>query len=98
MFGNFQRTCGAVIQTGIQQKPKFNLNKKIAPEDIEAWRKFTSSKETIENKDYYLDQKKNLHKKLEKLICMAYLQMRLIKKLKYLLINALWKALRRLQL
>ena len=25
------------------------MNKKIAPEDIEAWRKFTSNKETIEN-------------------------------------------------
>ena len=66
MFGNFQRTCGAVIQTGIQQKPKFNLNKKIAPEDIKAWRKFTSSKETIENKDYYLDQKKTFIPKIRK--------------------------------
>ncbi len=34
------------------------MKKKIAPEDLKAWRKFTSSKETIENKDYYLDQKK----------------------------------------
>ena len=67
MFGNFQRTCGAVIQTGIQQKPKFNLNKKIAPEDIKAWRKFTSSKETIENKDYYLDQKKTYIPKIRKI-------------------------------
>ena len=66
MFGNFQRTCGAVIQTGIQQKPKFNLNKKIAPEDLKAWRKFTSSKETIENKDYYLDQKKASTQKIRK--------------------------------
>ena len=66
MFGNFQRTCGAVIQTGIQQKPKFNLNKKIAPENIKAWRKFTSSKKTIENKDYYLDQKKASTQKIRK--------------------------------
>ena len=66
MFGNFQRTCGAVIQTGIWQKPKFNLNKKITPEDIKTWRKFTSSKETIENKDYYLDQKKVSTKKIKK--------------------------------
>ena len=66
MFGNFQRTCGAVIQTGIQQKPKFNLNKKIAPEDIKAWRKFTSSKETIENKDYYFDQKVTSIPKIKK--------------------------------
>ena len=66
MFGNFQRTCGAAIQTGIQQKPKFNLNKKSAPENIEAWRKFTSSEETIENKDYYLDQKKASTQKIRK--------------------------------
>ena len=66
MFGNFQKTCGATIQAGIQQKPNFNLNKKIAPEDIEAWRKFTSSKETIENKDYYLDQKKAFTQKIRK--------------------------------
>ena len=63
MFGNFQRTCGAVIQIGIQQKPKFNLNKKSTPEDIKAWKKFISSKETIENKDHYLDQKKNIFTK-----------------------------------
>ena len=66
MFGNFQRICGAVIQTGIQQKLNFNLNKKIAPEDLRAWRKFTSSKETIENKDYYLDQKKAFTQKIRK--------------------------------
>ena len=42
------------------------MNKKIAPEDIEAWRKFTSSKETIENKDYYLDQKKTSTQKIRK--------------------------------
>ena len=32
------------------------MNKKIAPEDIKAWRKFTSSKETIDNKDYYREK------------------------------------------
>ena len=58
MFGNFQRTCGAVIQIGIQQKLKFNLNNKPTPEDLKVWKKFTSSKETIENKDHYLDQNK----------------------------------------
>ena len=42
------------------------MNKKIAPEDIKAWRKFTSSKETIENKDYYLDQKKASAQKIRK--------------------------------
>ena len=66
MFGSFQRMCGAVIQTGIQWKLKFNLNKKIAPEDLKAWKKFTSNKETIENKDYYLDQKKTSVQKIRK--------------------------------
>ena len=42
------------------------MNKKIAPEDIKAWRKFTSSKETIENKDYYLDKKKTSTLKIRK--------------------------------
>ena len=66
MFGNFQRICGAVIQIGIQQKLKFNLNKKHTPEDLKVWKKFTSSKETIENKDYYLDQKKTSIQKIRK--------------------------------
>ena len=44
------------------------MNKKIAPEDIKAWRKFTSSKETIENKDYYLDQKKASTQKIRKVL------------------------------
>ena len=66
MFGNFQRTCGAVIQTGIQQKPKFNLNKKPTPEDLKVWKEFTLSKETIKNKDYYLDQKKASTQKIRK--------------------------------
>ena len=43
------------------------MNKKIAPKDIKAWRKFTSSKETIENKDYYLDQKKASTQKIRKI-------------------------------
>ncbi len=42
------------------------MKKKIAPEDLKAWRKFTSSKETIENKDYYLDQKKASTQKIRK--------------------------------
>ena len=56
MFGNFQRTYGVTIQIGIQQKLKFNLNKKPTQEDLKVWKKFTSSKKTIENKDHYLDQ------------------------------------------
>ena len=42
------------------------MNKKIAPKDIKAWRKFTSGKETIENKDYYLDKKKASTQKIRK--------------------------------
>ena len=42
------------------------MNKKIAPEDIKVWREFTSSKEKIENKDYYLDQKKASTQKIRK--------------------------------
>ena len=34
------------------------MNKKPTPEDLRVWKEFTSNKETIENKDYYLDQKK----------------------------------------
>jgi len=49
------------------------LNKKIAPEDLKTWRKFASSKETIENKDYYLDQKKVSTQNIRKVDCMAYL-------------------------
>ena len=67
MFGNFQRTCGAVIQTGIQQKPKFNLNKKPTPEDLKVWKEFTLSKKTVENKDHYLDQKKSFTAKIRKI-------------------------------
>ena len=67
MFGNFQRTCGATVQIGIQWKRKFNLNKKPTPEDIEVWKEFTSSKETVENKDHYLDQKKTHIPKIKKI-------------------------------
>ena len=34
------------------------MNKKPTLEDLKVWKKFTSSKETVENKDHYLDQKK----------------------------------------
>ena len=34
------------------------MNKKPTPEDLKVWKEFTSSKEPIENKDHYLDQKK----------------------------------------
>ena len=67
MFGNFQRICGAAIQTGTQQKPKFNLNKKTTPQDLKAWKEFTSNKETVEDKDYYLDQKKTSKPKIKKI-------------------------------
>ena len=42
------------------------MNKKIAPKDLKVWRNFTSSKETIENKDYYLDQKRASTQKIKK--------------------------------
>ncbi len=42
------------------------MNKKIAPKDLKVWRNFTSSKETIENKDYYLDQKRAPTQKIKK--------------------------------
>ena len=67
MFGNFQRICGAVIQIGIWQRLKFNLNKKPTPEDLKVWNEFTSSKETIENKDRYLDEKKTSIQKIKKI-------------------------------
>ena len=34
------------------------MNKKPTLKDLKAWKEFTLSKETIENKDHYLDQKK----------------------------------------
>ena len=67
MFGNFPKTCGATIQIGIQQKLKFNLNKKPTPEDLKVWKKFTLSKEPIENKDHYIDQKKKSILKIRKI-------------------------------
>ena len=67
MFGNFQRICGVVIQIGIWQRLKFNLNKKPTPEDLKVWNEFTSSKETIENKDRYLDEKKTSIQKIKKI-------------------------------
>ena len=42
------------------------MKKKPTLEDITTWKKFTSSKETIENKDYYLDQKKASTQKIRK--------------------------------
>ena len=42
------------------------MNKKITLEDHKVWRKFTSSKQRIENKDYYLDQKKVSTQKIRK--------------------------------
>ena len=42
------------------------MNKKITSKDIKEWKKFTSSKETVENKDYYLDQKKASTQKIRK--------------------------------
>ena len=66
MSGNFQRTCGVIIQIGIYQKLKYNLNKKPTPKDLKVWKKFTSIKETVENKDYYLYQKKTSISKIRK--------------------------------
>jgi len=43
------------------------LNKKPTPEDLKVWNEFTSSKETIENKDRYLDEKKTSIQKIKKI-------------------------------
>ena len=43
------------------------MNNKPTPEDLKVWKKFTSSKETIENKDRYLDQKKTSIQKIRKI-------------------------------
>ena len=43
------------------------MNKKPTPEDLRVWKEFTSNKETIENKDYYLDQKKTFNSKIKKI-------------------------------
>ena len=42
------------------------MNKKITPKDLKVWRKFISNKKRIENKDYYLDQKKASTQKIRK--------------------------------
>ena len=50
----------------MQWKPKYNLNKKITPEDLKAWEEFTSSKKNIENKDRYLDKDRPSRPKIKK--------------------------------
>ena len=42
------------------------MNNKPTPEDLKAWKEFTSSKESIENKDYYLDKKNTVVTKIRK--------------------------------
>ena len=42
------------------------MNKKLTPKDLKVWKEFTSSKKTIENKDHYLDQKKEYIPKIRK--------------------------------
>ena len=42
------------------------MSKKPTSEDIIVWKKFISSKEKVENKDYYLDQKKSSVTKIKK--------------------------------
>ena len=51
----------------MQQKHKFDLNKKPTSEDLKVWKKFTLSKEPIENKDHYIDQKKTSIPKIRKI-------------------------------
>ena len=43
------------------------MNKKPTLKDLKAWKEFTLSKETIENKDHYLDQKKTHTPKIKKI-------------------------------
>ena len=43
------------------------MKKKPTPEDLKAWKEFTSNLEAIENKDYYLDQKKTSISKIKKI-------------------------------
>ena len=43
------------------------MNKKPTPKDLKVWKEFTLSKEKIENKDYYLDQKKISIAKIKKI-------------------------------
>ena len=42
------------------------MNKKPTPKDLSVWKEFTLSKETIENKDHYSDQKRASTKKIRK--------------------------------
>ena len=65
MFGNFQRTCGAVIQIGIQQKLKFNLNKKPTLEDLKVWEEFISNKEIYQSFSDEIDHRKKENLKSE---------------------------------
>ena len=43
------------------------MNKKPTLEDLKVWNKFTSSKQTVENKDRYLDKKKTSIQKIRKI-------------------------------
>ena len=43
------------------------MNKKPTPKDLKVWNEFTSSKEAIENKDRYLDEKKTSIQKIKKI-------------------------------
>ncbi len=43
------------------------MNKKPTSEDLKVWKKFTLSKEPIENKDHYIDQKKTSIPKIRKI-------------------------------
>ena len=43
------------------------MNKKPTLKELKVWKEFTSSKETIENKDRYLDQKKTSIQKIRKI-------------------------------
>ena len=43
------------------------MKKKPTSEDLKVWKEFTFSKDPIENKDYYLDQKKTFNSKIKKI-------------------------------
>ncbi len=43
------------------------MNKKPTPDDLIAWEKFISSKEPVENKDFYIDRKNNIVQKVKKI-------------------------------
>ena len=42
------------------------MNKKPTPKDLKVWKEFTLNENTVENKDYYLDQKKASTQKIRK--------------------------------